>query len=73
MARMTSDEHLARAEDLLAMADETYDVITSRIDTGQGGATDLMPQLAEVGIMAQLAQAHATLAAISPDSEESAP
>jgi hypothetical protein len=57
---MTPDEHATRAEELLDVADETYDAVTELLGSGNA---DRLPDRPFDGVIAAatLAQVHATL------------
>ncbi|HEV8562546.1 MAG TPA: hypothetical protein VGR06_40020 [Actinophytocola sp.] len=58
---MTPDEHAARAEELLNLAEDTYASVTPLIDSHGIDDERLSSTLAEISVMAQIAHVHATL------------
>jgi hypothetical protein len=58
---MTPEEHVARSEELLNRAEDTFASVTPLIDSHGIDDERLSSTLVEISVMAQIAQVHATL------------
>ena len=63
---MTPDQHYRRADELLEHAGAQRDRLKERIGTGQVGYAEGELAVRSVALTVALAQAHATLATVTP-------
>lgn len=69
---MTPDEHRAKAEKLLAQADELHELLAEAINKGEMPTGEAERQYPEVAMLAQLAQAHTLLSwSVAPTGDPS--